>query len=1534
MSVSILTKTLPSRVLTTILTCAVAVSWVTFSVFSAPQADADSGVGNNRIASENQSTDATVVLQTDQHFVRRLNLATNDLIYNAPDQRIYVSVPSSAGAIGNSLTQINPRTGEIGASVFVGSEPNKLARANDNQTLYVSLDGAFAIQRFNTETQTAGAQFAVGRDSSYGIYTVNDLAVAPDNPNIVAVARYYPGTSPPVAGVAVFDNGVQRQRTGPSHISGSDFLAFSATGSTLYGGGYYYGLRTMQIDAAGVTVLDTTSFSVGARIKFSNGLIFSSTGQVINAASKTLLGTFPNAVSNAFVPDTAAGRAFYLVRENYGSNLTLKVFDINTFVEIGSLALPATSGDVTSLVRWGANGLAYRTSSNEVYLIQTSFIPSSEPIPTPTPSVSPTPTVTPSPYSAFVRQINLATNDLVYNQTTQKIYASVPSIAGSGVGNTITTLDPTTGGIENSVFVGSEPNKLALADDAQTLYVGLDGSGAVRRFNINLQAAAQSFSLGTSGSSGVYTASDLAVMPGSPSVVAVSRTNSTVAIYDNGTMRPMTQGGGPLAFASATRLYSGSGPVVKMNVNNTGLALVSSFPVNSYGNKIVYAPNGGLYFPGGRAVNPDTETIIGTYANLGYESLMAVDTSLNRIFFLTSVSGNWSLRAYDLYTFRLIGTAFLQGISGTPTSLVRWGANGLAFRTGEGKVFLVQSTLVNPATTTPTPTPTVTPTPTPSPTYIPTFVRRVNLQNNDLVYNQSNNTIYASVPGTGGAGRGNTITEVNPLTGELGQSVFIGSEPGKLALADDSRTLYASLNGANAIRRYDFQTRTPGLQFVPNPNFIRPQDIEVLPGNPNSIALAGHTNGVAIYDNGVQRPNANTGGAYSINAIEFGGSAAILYGYDNYSSGFELVKFAVNSSGVSAASITYNLISGYGVDMKYANGLLYTTTGRIVDPENRTQLGMVQGSGSTMAVDPALGRIFFLSNNVLSAYDLSTFVKIGSVTLPLNNTYSSSLVRWGANGLAFRTSNSSSSSSSNDSQIYIVQSSLVSSTGSVPTGLQLSAATYAAYEGNQNVGITVNRTGDVSAQTTVAYATVDETAKAGSDYTAVSGTLTFAPGETSKTVTVPLINNNVYEGVNKTFTLTLSNPSGGALLTAPAATTVTISDDESRPYINNSTISVMEPRTGTSLAAFTLRLSNASTQTVTVAYSTSNGTALAGSDYVATSGTLTFNPLETVKTVAVAVNADNVNEPDETFFLNLSSPSNASIGITQTAAVIRNFNLQTARRVPFDFDGDFKADISVFRPSSGNWFINRSSNNAFSAQNFGLSGDLLTPGDFDGDGLTDVSVFRDGFWYRLNSSDNKFVAVQFGQAGDIPVAGDFDGDKKADIAVFRPSNGYWYRLNSTNNQFVYQHFGMTGDKPVAGDFDGDGKTDFAVFRPSAASWYVLRSTNNSFYGVRFGIETDIPQVADFDGDGRADMAVFRAGNWYRTNSSNAQFVAEQFGLPTDIPAAADYDGDGRADVAVFRPSNGTWYFNGSAIGFSGVQFGAGEDKPVPSAYVP
>lgn len=182
-----------------------------------------------------------------------------------------------------------------------------------------------------------------------------------------------------------------------------------------------------------------------------------------------------------------------------------------------------------------------------------------------------------------------------------------------------------------------------------------------------------------------------------------------------------------------------------------------------------------------------------------------------------------------------------------------------------------------------------------------------------------------------------------------------------------------------------------------------------------------------------------------------------------------------------------------------------------------------------------------------------------------------------------------------------------------------------------------------------------------------------------------------------------------------------------------------------------------------------------------------------------------------------------------------------------DYNGDGELDIAVWRPSNGNWYISNTndfqthSGTDYTVVQCGSDryGDIPVPADYDGDGLAEVAVWRpsNGTWYIsydnsswLTITGHGYAEIQFGGTGDIPVPADYDGDKKVEIAVWRPSEGNWY-ISYDNQSWVNKgtaydilHLGVKDDVPLPKDWDNDGKAEIAVGRPSDGKLYI--STEN------------------------------------------------------------------------------------------------------------
>ena len=234
-----------------------------------------------------------------------------------------------------------------------------------------------------------------------------------------------------------------------------------------------------------------------------------------------------------------------------------------------------------------------------------------------------------------------------------------------------------------------------------------------------------------------------------------------------------------------------------------------------------------------------------------------------------------------------------------------------------------------------------------------------------------------------------------------------------------------------------------------------------------------------------------------------------------------------------------------------------------------------------------------------------------------------------------------------------------------PVGIRITGGSVA--EGNSGstpLTFTVTLSAAATGTVTVSFATAAGTATSGTDYASQSGVLSFAPGETSKTILVDVVGDTAYEA-NETFSLVLSGASSNATITTASAVG-TITNDDLQPAPPTLSISSVSALENVGAFVFTVTLSAPSATSVSVRFATANGTASTSGkspDYSATSGTLVFNPGETTKTVTVAVRNDATAEANETFFVDLSRASGASIALSRGTGTILDDDGTAAARI-------------------------------------------------------------------------------------------------------------------------------------------------------------------------------------------------------------------------------------------------------------------------------
>src|SRR5579862_211519 len=333
--------------------------------------------------------------------------------------------------------------------------------------------------------------------------------------------------------------------------------------------------------------------------------------------------------------------------------------------------------------------------------------------------------------ATFTGYIGIVNNSMVYNPANGLFYVSVPSSAGQPYGNSVVSVDPETGALGMPIYVGSEPNKLAISSDGTILWVGLDGASAIRQVNLTTNTAGLQFSLGSN--SGVYanpsTALALAALPGAPNSVVVSATNLfsnlSIAIYDSGVLRGSAISGPGYDSAYALQVdgtrnevYAGSQSAYSTytygSTGLTQLATASNGTYAGYNADEVEVAGGRLYTDFGTVFDAESGALLGTFYSSGSTVATGTtyaDTTLGEAFILDNVTAggysNQEIQIFNTSTFNLATSSAIQfgsvnssgvSLSSGPSRLSRWGMNGLAFRNGAG-VFSLRSNLVKDLST-------------------------------------------------------------------------------------------------------------------------------------------------------------------------------------------------------------------------------------------------------------------------------------------------------------------------------------------------------------------------------------------------------------------------------------------------------------------------------------------------------------------------------------------------------------------------------------------------------------------------------------------------------------------------------------------------------------------------------------------------------------------------------------------------------------------------------------------------------------------
>lgn len=660
-----------------------------------------------------------------------------------------------------------------------------------------------------------------------------------------------------------------------------------------------------------------------------------------------------------------------------------------------------------------------------------------------------------------VRTLPLQSHGMVYSFSRSLLYVAVAEEAPQRAGS-ITAVDPFTGVIGASVYLGGNPSAVAMSRDERYLYVGLWG-GEIARIDLESFSIDLLFSTEATGLADLRLPIEIHVLPDRPGSIAVSvgqygwgPREAVIAVFDDGIMRPEFVPAGlgvvRMTFGEDSRTVWGystaseSFPLYRFTVDGAGIRLDSDWIIGlffGWGTTLQFR-DGLMYTSNGRIVDPQKRTIEGRYYS--FEALFAgsfdIDWNRSRVYFPARSGHSFYVAEFDLKTFRRVGSFTSDDdpnwfderrVPWTPEQTVLCGSEVLAmggYAPDAPFITLFPTSLIKPLP--------IFERPAPQP--MNSQIRRLPLLNNGIVYDSKRERILAATPNWA-FDIGNSLVEINPLQGTIGDAHWIGADPWQMAVSDDHEYLYAGLYSGWAVSRFRLSTMQPELRvplyyhhlfFGPIP--ARVNEILSVPGQPESFVVAKSAlpggefdvipRGVAAFDGATQRPTSVPELLWDgmalwngVTSIQWSESGTLIYGFPDFreiSFGPEGVEVASSAPGSSDMYLSTDA-------MRCQYDLCFTPGGAIIDAQGRERIGVFSFDlyspdfywADAIVPDLDRGLVYFLMYRgrpevgarsiTIEAYDVRTYQPAGSIKFEDADWPTGSFFIWGGDQLAFST---------------------------------------------------------------------------------------------------------------------------------------------------------------------------------------------------------------------------------------------------------------------------------------------------------------------------------------------------------------------------------------------------------------------------------------------------------------------------------------------------------------------------------------------------